>query len=230
MAYLNITSANFQQDPYRHFEDYRGHINTNCSISIRYIYIYIYIYIYLSLLIFIHLFFCCVKYTSLCIMSQPDLIHLITLPSLPPPLVPSHPLLSLMDSTSGTFKKELTLIVKGDPLVVLTQPQKELLWKFRKYCSTIPEALPKLLRCVQWGNLEQVIEVHQLIRIWQPITLEVALELLDYHFGDEKVRSLAVKRLEKLSNGELKSFLLQLVQVILREGGRGRRDCVCGED
>ena len=32
-------SANFQQDPYSHFEDYQGHrnrhINTNCSISIR---------------------------------------------------------------------------------------------------------------------------------------------------------------------------------------------------
>ena len=38
-VYLNITSANFQQDPYSHFEDYLGHrnrrINTNCSISIR---------------------------------------------------------------------------------------------------------------------------------------------------------------------------------------------------
>lgn len=55
--------------------------------------------------------------------------------------------------------------------------------------------------------------MHHLLTIWQPITLEVALELLDYHFADEKVRSLAVCRLETLSNEELKDFLLQLVQV-----------------
>ena len=38
-AYQNITSANFQQDPYSHFEFYHGHINkyinTTSSISIR---------------------------------------------------------------------------------------------------------------------------------------------------------------------------------------------------
>ena len=37
--YLNTTSANFQQDPYSHLEDYRRHgnkyINTTSSISIR---------------------------------------------------------------------------------------------------------------------------------------------------------------------------------------------------
>ena len=103
--------------------------------------------------------------------------------------------------------------MKGDPLAILTTPQRELLWKLRQYCSTIPEALPKLLRCVRWGNLEQVTEVHRLLKTWRPITLEVALELLDYHFADEKVRALAVRRLEKLSNGEVQSFLLQLVQV-----------------
>ena len=41
----------------------------------------------------------------------------------------------------------------------------------------------------------------------------MALELLDYHFADDKVRSLAVHRLEKLTNEELMLFLLQLTQV-----------------
>lgn len=95
----------------------------------------------------------------------------------------------------------------------LDKAQRELIWKFRVHCSTIPEALPKFLRCVDWADLDQVTEVHRLIRIWRPITLEVALELLDYHIADEKVRSLAVKRLEKLDNDELLCFLLQLVQV-----------------
>lgn len=120
---------------------------------------------------------------------------------------------SSTEATAGSFKKDLEEIIKGDPLSVVGSHQKELLWKFRQYCSTIPEALPKLLRCVNWANLDHVTEVHRLLLTWRPITLEVALELLDYHFADEKVRALAVRRLEKLSNGELQSFLLQLVQV-----------------
>jgi len=44
----------------------------------------------------------------------------------------------------------------------------------------------------------------------------VALELLDYHYADEKVRTMAVKAIERLlSNDELHNFLLQLVQVSL---------------
>lgn len=53
--------------------------------------------------------------------------------------------------------------------------------------------------------------------MWRPITLDVALELLDYHFADERVRSLAVHRLEKLSNEELMLFLLQLTQVYMQQ-------------
>ena len=45
--------------------------------------------------------------------------------------------------------------------------------------------------------------------------MEVALELLDYHYADEKVRTLAVRRIAKISNSELKNFLLQLVQASL---------------
>ena len=55
--------------------------------------------------------------------------------------------------------------------------------------------------------------MHRLLKLWYPITMEVALELLDYHYADEEVRALAVKRIEKISNSELKNFLLQLVQV-----------------
>ena len=47
---------------------------------------------------------------------------------------------------------------------------------------------------------------------WQ----QVAMELLDYHYADEKVRTMAVAAVERLlSNDELHHFLLQLVQVLL---------------
>jgi len=49
-----------------------------------------------------------------------------------------------------------------------------------------------------------------------PLYLQVALELLDYHYADEKVRTMAVKAIDRLlSNDKLHNFLLQLVQVIV---------------
>ena len=53
------------------------------------------------------------------------------------------------------------------------------------------------------------------------LCVQATLELLDYHYSDEKVRSMAVKRLEGMSDDELVEILLQLVQV-RGEGGEGR--------
>ena len=50
----------------------------------------------------------------------------------------------VQESVTSGFKKELDSIISTDPLTKLTTPQMELLWKFRKHCSTIPEALPKV--------------------------------------------------------------------------------------
>ena len=88
-----------------------------------------------------------------------------------------------------------------------------------------------------------IISLCRLLKLWRPITLDVALELLDYHYADERVRSLAVRRLEKLSNEELMLFLLQLTQVCEcvcvcvcscvcacvcdYVGGEGRNICLC---
>lgn len=58
-------------------------------------------------------------------------------------------------------------------------------------------------------------DVHWLLGHWVPgeLELSVALELLSVDFIDERVRRLAVQRLESLSNGEVLTYLLQLVQV-----------------
>jgi len=54
------------------------------------------------------------------------------------------------------FKDELTRTIQADPLRLLNRSEIELIWKFRNHCSTIPEALPKLLRCIEWDNLDNV--------------------------------------------------------------------------
>ena len=53
----------------------------------------------------------------------------------------------------------------------------------------------------------------QLVKSWQPLDPEYALELLDYQYPDVYVRDFAVECLENLSNSQLGCYLLQLVQV-----------------
>ena len=35
------------------------------------------------------------------------------------------------------------------------------------------QAMPKFLRVVEWSNLDQVTEVHRLLKVWAPVTMEV---------------------------------------------------------
>ncbi len=71
-------------------------------------------------------------------------------------LCPSHRTIDPSARELSMFKEELNKAIQTDPLTHLDPPQKELIWKFRSYCSTIPEALPKLLCCLDWANLDDV--------------------------------------------------------------------------
>lgn len=64
-------------------------------------------------------------------------------------------------------------------------------------------------------NRGVVEDVHWLLGNWDPgeLDLTVALELLSMDFADETVRRIAVQRLESLSNDDVLTYLLQLVQV-----------------
>ena len=74
------------------------------------------------------------------------------------------------------------------------------------------------------GGAQELYLVRGWDRWWDrggSLCVQATLELLDYHYSDEKVRSMAVKRLEGMSDDELVEILLQLVQV-RGEGGEGR--------
>ena len=61
--------------------------------------------------------------------------------------------------------------------------------------------------------------MHWLLGNWDTEELDVtlALQLLSMDFADERVRRLAVQRLESLSNDDVLKYLLQLVQVCVKE-------------
>nr|XP_018668461.1 phosphatidylinositol 4,5-bisphosphate 3-kinase catalytic subunit gamma isoform isoform X1 [Ciona intestinalis]XP_026691477.1 phosphatidylinositol 4,5-bisphosphate 3-kinase catalytic subunit gamma isoform isoform X1 [Ciona intestinalis] len=110
--------------------------------------------------------------------------------------------------------KKLEEIIQSDTLTELTLEDKALLKKYRSYCRGRANSLPKVLQAVDAASLDSVVDMHALLNKWPALSVEVALELLDSQYEDEKVRSLAVKTLKCLSNTKLHAYLLQLTQVL----------------
>ncbi|XP_071396359.1 phosphatidylinositol 4,5-bisphosphate 3-kinase catalytic subunit gamma isoform [Centroberyx affinis] len=88
--------------------------------------------------------------------------------------------------------------------------------RFREESVRYASNLPQFLRSVDWMKRSVVEDVHWLLGHWDAgeLDLSVALELLSVDFADERVRRLAVQRLESLSNDEVLKYLLQLVQTL----------------
>ncbi|KAL2104125.1 hypothetical protein ACEWY4_000993 [Coilia grayii] len=97
-----------------------------------------------------------------------------------------------------------------------TVAHRDRLRRFREESVRYTSNLPQFLRSIDWLNPDAVQDIHWLLGHWQPHDLElaVALELLSVNFADERVRGLAVQRLELLSNEEVLRYLLQLVQTL----------------
>uniref|UniRef100_A0A665UKR0 Uncharacterized protein n=1 Tax=Echeneis naucrates TaxID=173247 RepID=A0A665UKR0_ECHNA len=117
------------------------------------------------------------------------------------------------------LKKQFAAIVATDPLHPLSPEDKELLWHFRQECMRDPRAYPKLLSSVRWGKQEDVLTTHHLLErssAWDSSGLDVglAMQMLDCHYSDAQVRSMAVRKLETLEDDDVLRYLLQLVQAV----------------
>ncbi|GIY91475.1 phosphatidylinositol 4,5-bisphosphate 3-kinase catalytic subunit beta isoform [Caerostris extrusa] len=119
---------------------------------------------------------------------------------------------------SKSHLQQLQQICAKDTLYQLHEQEKELMWFLRKHCCVqLPNSLPKLLRCVKWGDRAEVAQMMKLLQRWPPMTPYKTLELLDYTHPDPLVRSFAVRCLRNISNDELSLYLLQLVQALKHE-------------
>uniref|UniRef100_A0A3Q3WVJ2 Phosphatidylinositol 4,5-bisphosphate 3-kinase catalytic subunit gamma isoform n=1 Tax=Mola mola TaxID=94237 RepID=A0A3Q3WVJ2_MOLML len=117
------------------------------------------------------------------------------------------------------LKRQFAAILATDPLHPLSTEDKELLWHFRHECMRDPRAYPKLLASVKWGKQEDVLETHRLLErssAWDNSGRDVglAMQLLDCHYSDAQVRSMAVRKLETLEDDDVLRYLLQLVQAV----------------
>lgn len=112
----------------------------------------------------------------------------------------------------------LTPYMYTDRLNDITEQERFALWEMRYECMVEqPDGLPCLLYCVEWNNRDEVSEVTRLLKEWPTLSVERALELLDYAYADPIVRRYAVDCLREVKDEELLLYLLQLVQAMKHE-------------
>ncbi|XP_030764148.1 phosphatidylinositol 4,5-bisphosphate 3-kinase catalytic subunit delta isoform-like isoform X2 [Sitophilus oryzae] len=122
---------------------------------------------------------------------------------------------TLTDETKESF---LRLINDMDNFYDIYDQDRETIWSHRKFwIKHTPELFPKLLLCIDWNKREDVSQAIVLTRECPKLPIEKALELLDYAYADQVVRSFAVQCLQDMSDEDLLLYLLQLVQAIKHE-------------
>lgn len=115
---------------------------------------------------------------------------------------------------NSKYRDELNIILKYPSTRLLTQSEKDLVWKFRFHLSlSEKKALTKFVRCVIWDDKVESKQGLDLMENWVTIDIEDSLELLGPMYN-KKVRRFAVEQLSRVEDEELTLYLLQLVQAI----------------
>lgn len=116
------------------------------------------------------------------------------------------------------IKEILAPFMHNDRLNEIYQNDRDTIWARRKeILLSEPDGLPCLLHCVEWKDRDEVAEVTSLLQQWPKVSIERALELLDYAYAEPAVRRYAVDCLQQITDEELLLYLLQLVQAIKHE-------------
>jgi len=122
---------------------------------------------------------------------------------------------NLTSNSSKFHDFQLTEILKKDRFTKLNDEESRLLWQLRLECmERYPESLPKVLSVVNWSDNKEVAMVHSLITAWPNIEPDRAMELLNVHYADLKVRQFAIRCFEQLTDVSLQNYMLQLVQAL----------------
>lgn len=131
---------------------------------------------------------------------------------------PEEELYQELDNNKFQQLEQLRALADSDPLHELHEQERKTMWNLRYHClQKIPTLLTKLLHCVEWNDHREVAEATALVQQWPKLPVEKALELLDYAYADQTVRSFAVRCLVDVSDEDLSLYLLQLVQALKHE-------------
>ncbi|EDO42011.1 predicted protein [Nematostella vectensis] len=124
----------------------------------------------------------------------------------------------IFKKTGDNELEQLRQVIDREPLAPIFELDKEFVWRARMECRDYyPHSLGRLLSCVKWNCKEDVAQMQVLLQIWPEMHPELALELLDCNYADQKVREFAVRCIEKMGDSDLMHYMLQLVQVLKYE-------------
>ncbi|KAH7963432.1 hypothetical protein HPB52_021159 [Rhipicephalus sanguineus] len=118
---------------------------------------------------------------------------------------------------NAATRDQLNVIVNYPSTKTLTSEEQDLVWKFRFYLQSQKKALAKFVKCVNWQSGPEAKQAVELMRTWQPMDVDDALELLGPQFVHPAVRRYAVARLRQAHSDDLLLYLLQLVQALKYE-------------
>jgi phosphatidylinositol 3-kinase len=110
-------------------------------------------------------------------------------------------------------KRQIERILAYPPTKVLSDDEKQFLWRFRYVLNSNPKALPKFLSSVDFEDAQQAQRAAAHLKRWAPISFTEALELFSSRFQSAPmVRDYAIHRAMAASDDELLTFLMPLVQ------------------
>ncbi|KAJ8590465.1 atypical/PIKK/PI3K protein kinase [Rhizopogon salebrosus TDB-379] len=116
---------------------------------------------------------------------------------------------------NAKIRDELGEILNYAPSQPLNSEEKDLIWKFRFYLARDKRGLTKFLKSVTWRDPSEVKQaVEELLPMWTEVDTDDALELLGPGTVDSRVRTFAVRQLNRADDEELLLYLLQLVQAL----------------
>ena len=116
--------------------------------------------------------------------------------------------------------EQLYRILKIDnksPFDDLNHSEKNILWRNRYGVAKMNSLIPKLFLSVDYNNPNANVEYQKIIKLVNDLTIVQAIELLSGKYINEIVRSFAVSILRKQPIGDIKIYLLQLVQALKYE-------------
>ncbi|KAJ2709310.1 Phosphatidylinositol (PI) 3-kinase, partial [Coemansia spiralis] len=104
---------------------------------------------------------------------------------------------------NASIRDQLNTILRYPPGQMLTDNEKNLVWKFRFYLSSNKRALTKFVKCVDWSDAIEAEQAAALLAEWSEVSIDDALELLGAESTNRAVRSHAVAQLRKATDDEL---------------------------
>ncbi|KAI6232650.1 Phosphatidylinositol 3-kinase catalytic subunit type 3 [Aphelenchoides fujianensis] len=118
---------------------------------------------------------------------------------------------------NSLYRDMLEQIIRMPTLQPMSMEERDVIWKFRFWLRSNPNALTKFVRSVNWDEKLEVKQAIQVLREWEPIDACDALELLGPTFAHPFVRRYAVGRLQTTPHATLLLYLPQLVQSLRYE-------------